>query len=174
MRQFIKISIICIVLATLFYLCYNIILKSKEKTAIARQLQTIPKFEFLTLEENPFSNNNLIPELHTIFIYFDSQCEFCQHEAQSISDHLNRLQAIQFVFVSEEPINAIRQFSEEYNLSNQPNITFLHDNSRLFSSQFGATSIPYILIYDKNKVLIKRHNGQLNANGILKTLSNNE
>ncbi len=77
---------------------------------------------------------------------------------------------MQFIFVSTEPIEIIKQFAEQYNLNNQPNITFLYDNLDTFSSRFDANSIPYILIYNKNQKLIKKHKGQLNAKGILRAL----
>lgn len=173
-----KKSILIIVLIGVFsllsYLGYNVISKAKEKNQIARQLETIPEFKFLTLEQLPFSKVNLKPKLNTIFIYFNSECDFCQHEAQSISDNLDKFKNTQFIFVSTEPIEVIKKFAEQYNLNNQTNIAFLYDNLDTFSSRFDANSIPYILIYNKNQKLIKKHKGQLNANGILRALKEND
>lgn len=159
------------VVGLLSYFGYNIITKTKAKNAIAQQLQTLPDFEFKTLEQQPFSKVNLNANLNTVFIYFNSECDFCQHEAQSISDNVSSFNHAQFLFVSTESIATITQFSEYYKLDNQQNITFLYDNLNTFTSRFDAGSIPYILIYDKNQKLIKRHKGQLNAKGILKILN---
>ncbi|MDC9723798.1 MAG: redoxin domain-containing protein, partial [Urechidicola sp.] len=144
------------------------------KNEIAKQIQTIPKFELKTLDNIPFTNANLKSSLSTIFIYFNSECDFCQHEAESISQHLNKFKNAQFIFVSTENIDTIKQFSEDYKLNNQTKITFLYDYASHFTTQFNAQSIPYILIYDKNNELIKKHNGQLNANGILRVLNKND
>ncbi|WP_299520035.1 peroxiredoxin [Winogradskyella sp.] len=173
-KKAILIVVVIAVLALLSYLGYNVISKTKEKSKIAKQLETIPEFEFLTLEQQPFSKANLKPNLNTIFIYFNSECDFCQHEAQSISDNLDTFKDEQFIFVSIEPIETIKQFSGKYNLGNKPNITFLYDSNRTFSSQFDANTIPYLLIYNKNQKLIKKHNGQLNAKGILRVLHQND
>ncbi len=162
------------VFGLLSYFIFNITTKTKEKNAIAQKLETIPEFEFLTLEQKPFTKANLKPNTYSIFIYFNSECDFCQHEAQSISDNLDNFKNVQFIFVSTEPIETIQQFSEQYNLDNKQNITFLYDNLDTFSSQFNATSIPYVLIYDQNKKLIKKHKGQLNAKGILRALQEND
>lgn len=162
------------VLGLLSYLGYNIISKTKEKNQIAMHLEIVPEFEFLTLEQQPFNNTNLKPKLNTIFIYFNSECDFCQHEAQSINDNLESFKNVQFLFVSREPIETIQQFSEKYKLNNQQNITFLYDNLDKFSNQFDANSIPYVLIYDQNQNLIKKHKGQLNAKGILRALQEND
>ncbi len=167
------IVLIC-VFSLLSYLGYNVISKAKEKNKIAKQLEIIPKFEFLTLKQKPFTKANLKPNTDTIFIYFNSECDFCQHEAQSISDNLDSFKNVQLIFVSTEPIEIIKQFSEQYNLNNQQNITFLYDNLSTFSSQFDANSIPYLLIYDKNQKIIKKHKGQLNAKGILRALQQND
>ena len=162
------------IVGLLSYLCYNILTKTKEKNAIAEQLQTIPEFEFFTLEQQPFTKADLQPNLNTIFIYFNSDCDFCHYEAQNISDNLDSFKNVQFVFVSTESIEVIQNFSKQYNFYNQQNITFLYDNNSLFSSQFDATSTPYVLIYDKNQQLIKKHKGQLNVKGILRALQQNE
>ena len=167
------IVLIC-VFSLLSYLGYNVISKAKEKNQIAKQLEIIPEFEFFTLEQQPFTKANLKPSTNSIFIYFNSECDFCQHEAQSISDNLDSFKNVQFIFVSTEPIAIIKQFSEQYNLNNKQNITFLYDNFSTFSSQFDANSIPYLLIYDQNQKLIKKYKGQLNANGILRALQQND
>lgn len=173
-----KKSILIIVLIGIFsllsYLGYNVISKAKEKNQIAKQLEIIPEFKFLTLEQKPFTKTNLKQNINTIFIYYNSDCDFCQHEAQSISDNLDNFKNVQFIFVSTEPIEIIKQFSEQYNLNNKQNITFLYDNLNTFSNRFDANSIPYLLIYDQNQKLIKKHKGQLNAKGILRALQEND
>ena len=95
-------------------------------------------------------------------------------DAQSNPLNKSRFSNVQFVFVCTESIEVIQNFSKQYNFYNQQNITFLYDNNSLFSSQFDATSIPYVLIYDKNQELIKKHKGQLNVKGILRALQQNE
>jgi thiol-disulfide isomerase/thioredoxin len=169
-RKRVLVIILTFAIGLLSYLCYNIISKVKEKNAIAEELHIIPEFEFETLDNSIFTNTNLRPSKTTIFIYFNSECDFCQHEAQSISENLNSFKEVQFVFVSTEAKALIKQFSETYNLNNQPKITFLHDNADIFSNRFDATTIPYLLIYDKDQQLIKKYKGQLNAKGILKLL----
>lgn len=171
MKKPIKIIIIIAVVALLGYLGFSVGKKMKEKTEIAERLETLPDFEFKTLDNTPFTHANLKENTTTIFLYFNSTCDFCQHEAQSISENLEQFTAVQFVFVSTEEIPIIQEFEETYKLNNQSNITFLHDSTDTFSSRFGASSIPFLLIYDTNGNLLKKHKGQLNANGILKILN---
>lgn len=163
-------AILILVVVLLSVMLYKLITKAQEKQHIVQQLQTIPTFEFLDMEQYIFTKSNLKPNLPIIFISFNSECEFCQYEAQSISENLNQFKDVQILFVSTESLGAVQQFSEHYNLHNKQNITFLQDKDGLFNTLFDATTIPYILIYDKNQKLIKKHKGQLNANGILRAL----
>jgi len=158
------------VFSLLSYLSYSIIIKAKQKSEISKQLQNIPKFKLKTLDNISFTNQDLNPNLKTIFIYFNSDCDFCHQEAENIS----KFKKVQFIFVSFEQTEAIKKFAELYKLDNQENIIFLEDKKGEFSNQFNANSIPYILIYNKNNNLIKKHKGQLNANGILRVLNQND
>jgi len=141
------------------------------KNQVAKTLQTIPKFSFKTLENEEFTNTNLKSNTATVFIYFNSECDFCQHEAQSISEHLEQFKEIQLLFVSTEDIETIKAFAKTYNLLTQQNITFLHDSTYTFSNRFDANAIPYILIYNKSQELVKKHKGQLNPDAILKLIN---
>ena len=82
------------VVSLLSYLGYKIISKAKEKNAIAKQLETIPPFSFQTLEQKPFTNSNLKPNIPTIFIYFNSECDYCQYEAKNINSNLHEFHPI--------------------------------------------------------------------------------
>lgn len=166
-KKTIIISLLFSVIGMLAYLGYSIVTKTNQKNFIAQQIKTIPEFELLTLQEELFTNKNLQPNLNTVFIYFNSKCDFCQQEAKDISNNIEEFKSTQFIFVSRESFEVIQNFSQQYKLNNKSNITFLHDSLDIFYNRFGATSIPYILIYNKNQELIKKHKGLLNAKGIL-------
>ena len=170
-KKIVLVSVILFVLCLLSYFGFNIVSKSIQKEQIAENLKVLPDFRFLDLDGSSFTNENLKFNHSTVFIYFNSECDFCQHEAQSISENLFELKDIQLLFVSNEPINIIKDFSEHYELSNQENIYFLHDGNNTFTSHFGANTIPHLLFYNTNKTLIKSHRGQLNAAGILNILN---
>ena len=53
-KKLILFIVIIGVLSLLSYLGYNIVTKAKEKNEIAKQLQTIPNFELLTLNQKHF------------------------------------------------------------------------------------------------------------------------
>ena len=60
-RKTILLIVVITVLGLLTYLCLNVISKAKEKNQFAKQLEKIPEFEFLTLEQKFFTKANLKP-----------------------------------------------------------------------------------------------------------------
>ena len=159
---------VIIVSGLLAFLGYKIVTKTKHKNEIAKTLQTIPDFSFTDLNRAVFTKDSLKPHTATVFIYFNSECDYCRHEAQSIKENIGQFVNTQLLFVSPEPVEKIRAFAEIHELSAYNNIRFLRDKDHTFPAGFGAATIPYLLIYDKDRQLIKRHQGQLKAATILK------
>ncbi|MDA9970411.1 redoxin domain-containing protein [Flavobacteriaceae bacterium] len=171
MKNF-KLIIPILVLALLGYLVFNVVTKIQFKNAIEKKLETIPNFSFITLDKKVFTNSDLKLNTPTVFIYFNSDCDFCQYEAQSISEHSTYFKNVQLLFVSTEDILTIKNFAISYDLLNQSNISFLQDNTDTFSTRFDANSIPFLLVYNKDQVLVKKHKGQLKPTAIMKLLEN--
>lgn len=167
----IKLIIPIIALSVFAYLGYNVVNKVQYKNDIAKTLQTIPEFSFETLESKPYTKANLKPNTPTVFIYFNSDCEYCKQEAKSISMHLKQFNTTQLIFVSTEPVENIKKFATKHHLLNQKNITFLHDTSYTFANRFDAQSIPFLLIYNEKQELIKKNRGQLTVETILELLN---
>jgi hypothetical protein len=161
--------LIIIFIALLFIAVgYLFINKASEKKEAQRRIAVIPEFHFQGLNGAPFTNTNLKANQTIVFVYFNSECGYCQDEAQHIHTHLNKLNGIQLIFVSTESTEAIRQFANEYQLLNAENVTFVSDADHLFTKSFDATSIPYTLVYDASHRLVLRHKGELKVEAILK------
>jgi thiol-disulfide isomerase/thioredoxin len=173
MRKKIKIIAVVSVLGVLSILIFGLLSEAKEKATIAKRIHTIPSFTLKNLEDIEFGKDNLRPNTPCVFLYFNSECDFCQHEAESIHNHIDKFNEILLVFVSTEPIEKIKEFSEKYNLHKRLNILFFQDINGRFSEKFNVTTIPFALAYDKHQKLIKTHKGQLNAKGILKFFDKN-
>ncbi len=143
-------------------LSIQVVMKINQKNQVSAILQIMPKFLFKTLENKDFSNDNLNKNLNTVFIYFNTECEYCKDEAKLLSNKKTSIKNIEFIFVSSEAIQSIKQFASFYNLDSSLSITFLQDSQDVFYEKFNASSIPYILIYNKKRELLKAHKGQLN------------
>ncbi len=167
MKTILKISLLLTGIGLLCFLGYKVANKITYKKEVAQLLNTVPEFSFTTLEGKNFTKNDLNQDKAIVFIYFNSTCDYCQHEAKSIQQNAEKFKNTQLIFVSYETKELIHQFSENYKLNNYDHITFLSDIKDDFANRFDANSIPYILIYSKDQQLVKRHKGQLSVETML-------
>ncbi|MNE87226.1 AhpC/TSA family protein [compost metagenome] len=105
-----------------------------------------------------------------MFVYFNSECEFCNHEAEMIKENIVAFKDIQIVFISFEKPDGIKSFAQKHKLLNYDDIHFIHDIKADFAATFDVKSLPSIVLYDKNQKLIERFKGQVKAETILKKL----
>jgi len=156
-----------VLVSVIGYLGYNISAKINHKKEVAKRIQVIPEFSFKTLRGEKFSQKDLNSTLPKLFIYFNSECEYCQGEAQQIHRNLEKLKNIQVVFISFESAKEIETFAEKYNLINIENIIFLEDGKLEFYEIFDANTIPFMLLYSKDNQLIQKFKGAIKIEKII-------
>ncbi|PKP43129.1 MAG: redoxin [Bacteroidetes bacterium HGW-Bacteroidetes-13] len=171
MKKYLKISFAIIFLFLLGFLGYQFANQLKHKNAIAENIREIPAFSFETMDGKMFTKAHLDSQKATVFIFFNSECDYCQHEAQDIQNHVEDFHETQFIFVSVEDKDRIRKFSETYQLSHYDFIHFARDPSGSFITTFDANSIPFLLIYNREGKLVEKIKGQTKAENILKKLA---
>lgn len=148
---------------------YKITVKLKYKKEVAEKIKVLPNFSFFDLKGEKFANNNL-KNNDIVFIYFNSDCDYCHSEASKIEEKLLEFKNTQLVFISFEEKERIAKFARQYKLNNRENIVFLEDRKGEFSKLFDVHSIPYIVIYDSNGKLLKKFKGITKINDVLKVL----
>ena len=169
MKRKIKIIFISIIAFFVGFIGYKINNKLSHKKEVAERIQHIPNFSFQGLNGVTFTKKNL-PNKPIIFVYFNSDCEYCQSEATKIQQRLTDFKDTHLVFVSFEEKEGIQKFATTYKLDNQENITFLEDKKGQFSHIFDVNSIPYIVVYNKNKQFIQKFKGATKVDNILEVL----
>ncbi len=174
MKKKLKIIIAIILITIIGFLGYSISTKINHKNEVAERIQTIPKFLFKTLSGEQFNQNDVNAILPKLFIYFNSDCDFCHAEAKQIQEQLEKLKKVQIVFISFENVKGIKAFAEKYNFTNKENIIFLEDKKLEFSEIFDANSIPFMLLYSKDNQLIKKFKGATKIENILSRLPSSQ
>lgn len=174
MRSKIKLSIIILGIGLLSIFAYHVVKKSMHKEETIKGLQSIPDFTLKSIDNMVYTNKDIEFGKATVFIYFNTDCDFCYHEIMSIKDLKEEIKDISLVYVSNEPQEIISTFADDAEIRSMNNIIFLQDSTLSFASKFDVNIIPYTLIYDKNRKLIKRIKGQIKAETILKLLRNEE
>lgn len=170
MKKCLKILIPILFLGLLSYFGFEIFTKINHKKAIANNIKSIPKFAFQNVNGGSFTQQNIKRDIATIFMYYNSDCGFCNEEAQMIHDNISQFTTTQIVFVSFETLDKIKKFAQQYKLNQYDNVTFVCDSKLTFAPTFDVTSLPCIVLYDKNQKLIEKLKGQTKATTLLQKL----
>lgn len=86
-----------------------------------------------------------------IIILFNSQCDHCQHEAQSILEKKHLFKNKQLYFISAESMDLIKRFITDYKMT-EPNFHFSHaDPAQVYQGFGNFRSIPAIFLYRNKK-----------------------
>jgi peroxiredoxin len=148
-----------------------IVKKVKHKNALTEQIQSIPEFSFINvLNQNKYTNDSIAKEQACLIVYFNSECEHCQSEAEQISKQIHGFDTYQVLMISYEPQETILAFRETYKLIS-PAITFLQDTKSQFDDIFGNSPIPTSFIYNKNRALVKQFKGEVKTETLIKYLA---
>lgn len=170
-KSILKIIISVLFLVIIGILISQITLKIKHKKEISENIKTIPTFNFQNVNGGRFTNENLIKNTPTLFVYFDSECEFCNEEAEMIKQNIDKFSPIQLIFVSIENPNKIKEFAINHKLINYDKINFLSDTQVSFAPTFDVKSLPCLVLYDKDRHLIEKIKGQIKPEVLIEKLT---
>lgn len=171
MRKIIKTILFILLLLLVGYMLMVIVEKAKHKNVIAEQIQSIPEFSFINIQDqNIYTNDSLSDEKACLIIYYNSECEHCQYEAEQISMQIDEFNDYQILMISYETIETILAFREKHKLIS-PSITFLQDSEYQFDDIFGRSPIPTSFIYNKNQNLVKQFKGEVKTETLIKYLA---
>jgi len=168
MRKFAKRIIILIAIATGLMIVF-ISFKFYNSKEIPEQIQSLPPFAFNDYKTDAiFTDNNIHSGKAILIVYFHPECDFCQHEAEQISKHIDGFKDCQILFVSNAVKDSIASFAKTFKLSNQENVLLLLDKDFTFDDIFGKTGTPSSFLYNKRHKLLKNFKGFVKVDEILK------
>jgi peroxiredoxin len=171
MKKYLKIILPVLFLGLFGFLIFQITSKIKHKKEVSENIKTIPTFNFQNVNGGRFTNENLIKNTPTLFVYFNSDCEFCNEEAEMIQQNKDKFSTIQLIFVSIENPDIIKEFAIHHKLFNYDKINFLSDTQVSFAPTFDVNSLPSLVLYDKNQHLIEKIKGQIKTEVLIEKLT---
>lgn len=145
----------------------------KQKAAIETSMpigSEMPGFHIQMMDSiTQFNTADIPPGKTSVLMYFSPDCEYCQKETKMLIQNIAALKQIQFYLISPNSLNELKAFNETYKLGSYPNIIVAKDHTWDFYSRFKPKNIPYNLIYDKNKKLLKIFNRNIELSTLLET-----
>ncbi|HEY0299143.1 MAG TPA: thioredoxin fold domain-containing protein [Arachidicoccus sp.] len=132
---------------------------------------SMPHF-LLLREDSSWMNTAQLPK-HTpvVFIFFNPDCEHCQHEAQELVKNIDKLKNIYFVWTTYQPaFTEIDDFAKQYHLADYKNMHFTKDPNYEVPSFYRLQMTPYLAAYDKHGQLVKTWEGGVNPKELAELL----
>jgi peroxiredoxin len=170
MKNTLKIIIPVLFIVIFGFMIFQITSKINHKKKVAENIKTIPNFNFQNISGGKFTNENLIKNTPTLFIYFNSECEFCNEEAEMIKVNVEKFRPFQLIFISIEKLELIKSFAVKHKLNCYDKINFLSDTQVSFAPTFDVKSLPCLVLYDKDRHLIEKIKGQIKPEVLIKKL----
>ena len=170
MKKQLKTILVLSFISIMSYFVYHIYTKIQYKKEVAAHIKTIPQFEYLNTKGGVFTNQNLKKDTPTLFIYFNTECGFCNEEAQMIQQNIEKFAAVQLIFISFEKPKAITAFAAKHRLNGYRNVYFLCDTQVTFATTLDIKSLPCLVLYNKNQQLIEKIKGQTKTEILIKKL----
>ena len=116
----------------------------------------IPEFNFFRFDKTAFTNKDLVVNKLILFVFFDVECEHCQHAIRFIEDHYNDFRNTALYLLTLDSPEKVAAFLNKFgaNLAAKKNITFLQDTRQEFIKKFKPKKYPSIFLYSKSRELL--------------------
>lgn len=124
----------------------------------------LPAFNILSADSTQvFNTYNIQAGRPTVFIYFSPECDHCQHALKELREKSDSLKDATVYLTSFVPLPEMNKFIVDYKLNELKNWRFGKDYQYFFPMYFGAKSVPFMVVYDKNKKLVAGNDGGFKA-----------
>ncbi len=171
MKKKLKYLIVIIISFILILAICKLFFFIHEKRTIKDRTSQMPEFEMKTIHEMLFTKENIDRAYPILFLYFNSECDYCLIEIKEIVRNIEKFENIRIFLVSSESVQRILTFQTINNLDNYHNITFLSDYQNSFPDIFNVRLLPSSLVYDKSGKLILRVDGAVRADYLLEKMN---
>jgi peroxiredoxin len=144
----------------------------KEKTAPETSAASFPSFP-MTLTTGEQMMTDKLPG-NVILIFYNPGCDHCQREAAAIRKDIDAFRKYSLFFIAADSMDTIRQFAADYDLAGQPNVVFATATVSDVSREMGPMGTPSLFIYESDKKLVKKFDGETKVEEIAKFLKKTE
>lgn len=158
-------------LLTVSLLAYSIYSELQHKQAVQDFLYTLPAFQCTALDSTETGTNYIQTGQTAVLLFFSPDCEYCQAQAKAIGAQLSVFKNIQFLWISDDTMAAVRAFAEHYGINRTANSKVVTAPYGQIKAVFGIRKLPAVLIYDEQHRLIRQFSGETKWEAILQAIN---
>ena len=156
------------ILSFSFCMIFLLSCHQKQEGFRSADISNLPDFKMLLMDSSTIFHKKDIPDgKPIIIIYFRPNCPFCQRETKTILANIKDLKKVQIYFLAGAPFEKIKEFYTTFHLNQYENIKVGKDYEYSFKSAFRPTNIPYTVIYNAQKQLIKLYSGEIGIDNLI-------
>lgn len=123
---------------------------------------TLPAFNLMNLDSSEVINMYYAKsDKPTVLFFFSPDCEHCQITTGKLMAKMDSMQNAYFYFMTFMPLSDLRPFAKLHHFENYKNIIAGKDYQFFFPKFYGASTVPYLAIYDKQKKFVKLYDGAI-------------
>lgn len=149
------------------FFCLSSCHESVEQKRLAA-ISVLPAFVVISVDNTRINSADLPMGRPYIFMYFDPDCEHCQHTTRQLVAHRRDFNGARIFMVNGFPGRDIASFIKKFNLNSLSNVFVGADSSYSFYRAFAPRAIPYFAVYDAKKKLRMISTGEINMNDLFK------
>ena len=138
------------------YILSFLLLFSSYVAIAQKPVQQIPQFIFYRLDKKPFTKQDMLPQKKALFVFFDSDCEHCQHAMHEINSQYKKFDKAEIYLITLDDPAKIARFMSTYGpgLIGKRNVTMLRDLRNEFIADFNPRQYPSMLLFSSNGKLL--------------------
>jgi thiol-disulfide isomerase/thioredoxin len=127
----------------------------------------IPTFKLLLMDSSStISTDKIATEKPFVLFSFNPHCPYCKAQTIEIIDNAESLSNINFFMLSSSPFKEIKEYYNHFKLTKYKNIIVGQDSANTFGRFYQVSGVPYIAVYNKNKLLKQVYMGRINSSQI--------
>jgi len=131
----------------------------------------LPAFNLLSTDSSKvFNTYNIQPGRPTVFIYFSPECDHCQQSIKDLAAHADSLNDATIYLATFTPLWELSEFIVNYKLQDFKNWRFGKDYQYFFPLYYGTRSVPFMVVYDKNKKLVAGKEGGFKTSELIQLI----
>jgi thioredoxin-related protein len=133
---------------------------------------TIPEFNFEKQDRSVFTKKDLPPGFFSFFVFFDTECDHCQHAIEYLNKHQPELARAKLYLLTLDSREKVLPFLEKYGskLKKTKNTLLLFDTKNQFITRFGPRKYPSLMLYSKDGKLLLYDDEEKNLPGFMEKI----
>lgn len=167
-----RFSFLFIFILAMGNICFAQTQDSKENIPPFQKNKNLPAFSIRLLDSvTIFNTKSILQGKPSVFILFSPDCDHCAVLAKEIKEKLTHFDSVNLFMISPPmPLYDIKMFAQTNGLVGKKQIVVGQDIEFIFGSYFHASTVPFVVIYDKNRHLYSNLTRVKGADDILQSL----